>query len=550
MPFIKFSRTKNFTNQVPSTSSPKQIWNWRIISTMFIIGTLGASRGADEGIISGIEGQKEWLKLYGITNGSSAQSNVVSMVQLGCVLGSLLAFFCVDWFGRLRTCQLCTIVWIIGTTIWITSTQGGPSGLSQMYAGRFIAGTGIGGTSVCVPTFLSEVAPKARRGMAVNIFAFSVYIGIVIGYFANYGSQRHIDANSSARWRIPVSINFIFADLSFLGSLIVKESPRWLLKRGKEDQAKRVLLYYRQLDEHHPYFKEEFDSMLEQHDRERQESHGNVLAGLSRLFTSSSQLYRLVIVGILVQILSNWSGGGGSLTIYAPKLLNLVGVHSNSSLFTTAIFGIVKLLSAMCAAFFLIDKIGRRKSVFIGISLQCIAAIYLSAYLGIVKDPLDGANSASHQHAGIAAIVAIFIAGIGWTLGFNAISYLIGTEIFPSSTRALATTIIMIFHFVNQYGASRALQPMLHSMNGVGLFAFNASVCFISIIYVAIFIPETSGRSLEEMESLFRKPWQRSFRTRQEQQTNDIEWTMQQNNLQQSSEYDEKDSQTKREIIL
>lgn len=540
MSFLKKSQTTGPTTQVAHETSPKEIWNWRVIGTMIIIGTLGASRGADEGIISGIEGQKQWLELYGITNGSSAQSNIVSMVQLGCILGSLLAFFCVDWFGRLRTCQLCTIVWIVGTVIWISSTQGGPSGLSQMYAGRFIAGTGIGGTSVCVPTFLSEVSPKARRGMAVNIFAFSVYVGIVIGYFTNYGSQRHVDANSTARWRVPVSINFIFAGLSFLGSLIVKESPRWLLKRGKQEEAKQVLLYYRQLDEHHPYFKEEFDSMLEQDERERLESHGNVLAGLARLFTSPSQVYRLVVIGILVQILSNWSGGGGSLTIYAPKLLNLVGVHSNSSLITTAIFGIVKLISAMCAAFFLIDRIGRRKSVFIGISLQGIAAIYLSAYLGVVKDPLNNANSVSHQNAGVAAIVAIFIAGIGWTLGFNAISYLIGTEIFPSSTRALATTIIMVFHFVNQYGASRALQPMLHHMNGVGLFAFNASVCFISIIYVAIFIPETAGRSLEEMEQLFRSPWERFSKRKSDlESTNDLEWT-QDTPHQRSSDEDEK----------
>lgn len=450
------------------------------------------------------------------------------MVQIGCVLGALLAFFLVDHLGRLRTSQVCILFWLAGITIWITSYRGGASGLAQVYAGRFVAGTGIGGTAVCVPTFLSEIAPKSRRGLAVNVYAASVYLGILIGYFANYGCQVHVPAESAKRWMVPVSINYLFGGTTLIGSLFLRESPRWLLRSGQTERAQSVLQYYRRLDMSHPYFVEEWEGMEREAEALAQQTR---LRSIIALFTDRSQLYRLCAIGIAIQILSNWSGGGGSLTIYAPRLLALVGVHSNSTLFTTGILGVVKLLSALTATFFLIDRLGRKRSVFIGITLQGIAAVYLAAFLG-ATDLSSAMLTGSEQRGSIAAIVAIFVAGIGWTFGvsaapppfcfallwiktrltpaqFNAISYLIGTEIFPLSTRAMASSIIMVFHFVNQYGASRALQPMLHTMQGYGLFTFNAVVCFFSIAYIALFIPETAGRSLEEMNSLFEGPWYR-----------------------------------------
>lgn len=421
---------------------PREVWNWSeslrdrptaccmgstlipkvgtsnsgVKCAVFVIGILGASRGADEGIISGIESNKEWLRTYGIQDGGAAQSNVVSMVQIGCVLGALLAFFVVDHLGRLRTSQVCILFWLAGITIWITSYRGGASGLAQVYAGRFVAGTGIGGTAVCVPTFLSEIAPKSRRGLAVNVYAASVYLGILIGYFANYGCQVHVPAESAKRWMVPVSINYLFGGTTLIGSLFLRESPRWLLRRGLTERAQSVLEYYRRLDMSHPYLVEEWEGMEREAEALAQQTR---LRSIIALFTDGSQLYRLCAIGIAIQILSNWSGGGGSLTIYAPRLLALVGVHSNSTLFTTGILGVVKLLSALTATFFLIDRLGRKRSVFIGITLQGIAAIYLAAFLG-ATDLSSATLTASEQRGSIAAIVAIFVAGIGWTFGVSA----------------------------------------------------------------------------------------------------------------------------------
>ena len=155
-------------------STPREALNWRLAFAMSVFGFLGMSRGSDEGIISGIQESPAWRRTYGIEAGSSTESNVVSMVQIGCVPGSLLAFLIVDSLGRVRTAQICCTLWLLGNTLWISSA--GNVGL--MHAARFVSGVGIGGFPVACPTFLAEVAPRTVRGLAVCLFSMSVYIGI------------------------------------------------------------------------------------------------------------------------------------------------------------------------------------------------------------------------------------------------------------------------------------------------------------------------------------------------------------------------------------
>lgn len=111
-----------------------------------------------------------WQREFNVESGSAAQSNIVSMLQLGNIPGSLLTFFIVDRIGRIRTVQLCSLLWILGSAIWITSA----GSVGQTLAGRFVAGIGVGGFPVVCPTFLSEVAPRTIRGLAVTVFSMSV----------------------------------------------------------------------------------------------------------------------------------------------------------------------------------------------------------------------------------------------------------------------------------------------------------------------------------------------------------------------------------------
>lgn len=160
---------------------PREVLNWKLWFAVFSFGIMGAARGIDEGLISGTFNSKGFQKMLHLdtleeTEYANIEGNVSAMVQIGSVGGALLAFVLADRIGRLwATRQLC-LLWILGVVIFMTN--GGR--LGQVYAGRLIMGLGIGQTTVIAPVYISEIAPKAVRGLCTCVFAGSVYIGIMV----------------------------------------------------------------------------------------------------------------------------------------------------------------------------------------------------------------------------------------------------------------------------------------------------------------------------------------------------------------------------------
>jgi hypothetical protein len=172
----------------------------------------------------------------------------------------------------------------------------------------------------------------------------------------------------------------------------------------------------------------------------------------------------------------------------------------------------VKFISALICAFFLVDFLGRKRSLSLGIILQFVSVLYISIYLTAVPTITAGkVQSAAAKHAGTGAIVFIYFSGVGWALGWNSIQYLIGAETFPLRVRSLGTSLIMCFHFVNQYGNSKAVPLMLINGPGgltpKGTFWFFSAVTLLGLGFVWLFLPETAGKSLEGMDELFGLPW-------------------------------------------
>lgn len=172
----------------------------------------------------------------------------------------------------------------------------------------------------------------------------------------------------------------------------------------------------------------------------------------------------------------------------------------------------MKFVSALICAFFLVDFLGRKRSLFIGIILQLVSVLYIAIYLTAVPTITAGqVQSSAAKHAGTGAIVFIYFSGVGWALGWNSIQYLIGAEIFPLRVRSLGTSLIMCFHFVNQYGNSKAVPLMLIDGPGgltpKGTFWFFSAVTLLGLGFVWFFLPETAGKSLEGMDELFGLPW-------------------------------------------
>jgi hypothetical protein len=163
----------------------------------------------------------------------------------------------------------------------------------------------------------------------------------------------------------------------------------------------------------------------------------------------------------------------------------------------------------MLCAFFLIDFIGRKRSLSTGITIQFFSMLYMAIFLLIDNNIADSKvpQTSSQKHAAMGAIVMIYFSGFGWALGWNSIQYLINSEIYPLRLRALGGSFAMTFHFVNQYGNSKAVPLMFLSMTTGGTMMFFSIVTAVGLIWVWFFLPETSGRSLEALDEMFNLPW-------------------------------------------
>lgn len=502
---------RKFRWKVEDNDSPKEIYNWTLYLTVFVFGILGAARGLDEGSISGSVAQISFKNQFGLSDTSKSEheiadlkSNITSMVQLGSVAGAMLAMYTVDKLGRINALREVCVIWIVGAAIQISSSKVG-----QLYAGRFIEGLAIGQTTTIGPTYLSEVAPRQIRGLCGCIFAGAVYIGIMLMYFAHYGTALHISSDSRLQWVVPTSLKLVFAGSIFIMTfLFTVESPRWLLKVNRQEDAIKALCKIRRLPEDHPFIIGEISDVNELIMVEKQAVQGNsVLTLVKEFFLVKANRYRFFVVSAGTQLLGQWSGAN-AVTIYAPELFAVAGVTGVEKLKMTAILGVVKFTSAYLSAFFIIDFLGRRTALYIGISLQFVCELYYAIFLNVVPEAAEmGDLTGSKARASKGALAALFLSGCGWTMGFNSVQYLLGSEIFPLNIRSFAQSMVMVLHFANQYGNSKAVPKMMIALEPYGAFYLFCGVLAFSLFWAWFCVPEVAGRSLESIDEIFNLPW-------------------------------------------
>ncbi|CAI7592041.1 unnamed protein product [Penicillium discolor] len=495
-------------------SLPKETLNAKLWFAVFAFGLMGAARGVDEGLITGVFNSNAFKQSVGIDDLekdelASIKGTISSMVQLGSVAGALFAFIVCDRIGRVwATRQLCCL-WILGIAIFI----GNNGNMGAVYAGRFVAGLGIGQTCVVGPIYLSEISPAPIRGLCTCMFTGAVYLGIMIAYFANWGTQIHM-ADTFNRWAVPTSLHLMFAGIILILTFFQLESPRFYIKQGKREKALEVLCKLRGLPADHPYVLNEITEMDVAFQEEMEATLGMGWKGLFKeILGIKRNAYRLFLTN-LAQNMACWSGGS-AITVYAPDLFTLVGITGQEqSLFSTVVFGVVKFVAAIICALFLVDMAGRKRSLIIGIVLQSIAMFYIAIFLNLVpiaENP-DFVPTKTQNRASTAAIAFIYISGVGWALGWNSGQYLLSSELFPLRIRGICSSITMAMHFICQYAVNRALPEMLLKDGGLGphgTFYFFGVISVLGGFWVWLFVPEAAGRSLETIDKMFDLPWYR-----------------------------------------
>ncbi|RAL00699.1 quinate permease [Aspergillus ibericus CBS 121593] len=478
---------------------------FRLLCAALCFGFSGAARGLDSGLIASTVAEQSFIDQFHLkANYLSASqqanrlSNITSMVHIGSLPGAIVAFLCSERIGILWTIRQCCLLWIIGSLIFMTSHN-----LGQVYAGRFIMGLGIGQFGVVAPIYLGEVAPKEIRGMLVGTYGMSEYLGIMIGYFSIWGASIHIPNSSAKQWVIPQSVQIMWAGLLLVASLFCEESPRFLCRQGRPRAALHSLARLWNLSPLDPGIHIEVSNAQIQLDIEGQVTSGaRFLGALKRLFGTKDHLKRIAFVCVL-QCLGEWSGPN-SVTTYAPELFGIFGIQGQSQkLFTTAIFGAVKFAFALISALFLIDSLGRRKTLYLGLVIQVIALTYDSIFLTVYSSLSGDSQGPATKHAAIGAIVMIYFIGVGWALGWNSIQYLITAESFPLGVRIAGVSLVTLWHYANRIGISKATTLMLLSLTPKGTFWFFTGMSLLGLVFAWFFLPETSGKGLEETNKLY-----------------------------------------------
>ncbi|SPO28834.1 related to Quinate permease [Ustilago trichophora] len=492
---------------------PSQALNWRLLLAVMTIGLLGASRGMDEGVISGSIGTPAFEHAFNVKKKSNKESNIVAMVQLLSTLGALVGYAMSDKFGRVAAGRLsCTLI-IIGSAMWMASAER----IALLYIGRMVTGVGVGISSVCSPVFLVETAPRQIRGLCTSVYSVSIYLGAMLGYAVNLGASRTQNRRQNIVWQIVIVLPMVWHAMLLIGTFFIHESPRWLLDQGHVEKAARSLKFYRNLDENHPAMLEETqlmrESIAEEHQRQAERMEALPANSLQRRYKTLLKL-KLVLtnrknllkvgLGVMIQVLVQF-GGPGAIATYANRIMTLVGASDSGGYVMSVGFGATKLGCGILSSLLFIDLFGRRKTLLVGVLIQGLSMLYVAVFLGLY---VQGHHTKGEKHAGQAALAAIFISGASFSAGGNLAQYLVGTEIFEVHVRSLASSLVMAMHYLLQFSATRTLQPMLNSpMGGAGTFAFYAGVSLVlALPFYAIFLPETAGLPLEEIDQVFDRP--------------------------------------------
>lgn len=437
---------------------------------------------------------------------TNRKANITSFGVLGSTFGSLLCLVINDRLGRLRTWRLSVIIWASGLIVQIFSS--GIYGL--LLFARIWAGIGAGGLTVVTPIYLGEIAPSRSRGTTISIFQVFLLSLLAIGFFVNYGASIHLAATRE-QYRVVQSIPLIAVGLSFISSFFLPETPRWLISCDRSEEALTVLTRLRRESRSSESTALEFAQMVDEVQTNNQALRDtSVLDVIHEVWTVPKFRSRLIFA-LLLQTIAQWSGGNG-ITFYIPQVFEYAGVDGSTSLITSGVYGIVKLVFTMLFTWGLVDIVGRRRSMLTGISLQLISHVWLAIYTSVFYNSQTG--KVANKSASDAAIASVFIYAIGWSIGLCTVQYVYATEIFPTRIRSVCYAQNMFLHWAFQFAVVRTTPNMFVSFHIWGAFVFFASICLIGLVVLGLWAPETKGVPMAMMDELFSGKWWLTWRAK------------------------------------
>ncbi|KAF9730957.1 hypothetical protein PMIN02_012201 [Paraphaeosphaeria minitans] len=493
-----------WSTHASGTQDPPKVRNWRIHMIAMVASMSALAMGYDTAVIGGTMALNSFIRDFGWANASKSsrdmiQANIVSTFQAGCFFGALLTFPIAEKIGRKRTVMIAGLVFLLGAVLQ-TAAQGN---LSLIYSGRAIAGLGIGASSLTVPVYIAEVAPPSIRGRLVGIFEIASQGGGMLGFWINYATDQTINVNNKAQWVIPLSLQLVPGVLLVSGMFWCPESPRWLARGDNFDAAEKILTTVRGLPSSHPYIQHEMGEIRAQVE-ERSTNHLSKSAQLKKLFQKGTR--NRMGIGLALMFLQSFTGVN-IITYYAPRIFETLGISGTSlKLFSTGFYGIAKTLGMITFTVVIVEKVGRRKGLIWGAALGCIPMWYIGGYV-MRADPAAAAarGDISRDGWGYLAMVCVYVNAFIICATWQGITWTYASEIFPLDIRMLCVSLTTADTWLGSFIIARSTPYMISDL-GYGAYFFFASILLLMGVWALLFVPETKGVSLEEMDALFSKP--------------------------------------------
>ncbi|WP_461242787.1 sugar porter family MFS transporter [Secundilactobacillus muriivasis] len=443
----------------------------RKVSTGFIyfFGALGGLLfGYDTGVISGaILFIQKQLHL-----GSWQQGWVVSAVLLGAVLGAAIIGPSSDKYGRRKLLLLSAIIFFVGAIGSAFSPE-----FWTLIVSRIILGMAVGAASALIPTYLAELAPADKRGTVSSLFQLMVMTGILVAYITNYSFS-----GMYTGWRWMLGFAAIPAAILFFGGLILPESPRFLVKSGRTDEANAVLMNMNNDN------KEAVDAELAQIKQQANIKSG----GWSELFSKFVRPSLIIGIGLAIfqQVM-----GCNTVLYYAPTIFTDVGFGVSAALLAHIGIGIFNVIVTAIAVA-IMDKIDRTKML-IGGAIGMGISLFVMSF---------GMKFSGGSHvAAIISVIALTIYIAFFSATWGPVMWVMIGEVFPLNIRGLGNSFASVINWAANMVVSLTFPSLLDFFGTGSLFIGYGVLCFVSIWFVHKFVFETRNRSLEEIEATLRE---------------------------------------------
>jgi MFS transporter, SP family, galactose:H+ symporter len=434
----------------------------------FIAALGGLLFGYDTGVISG-------AVLFITKQFSLAvfpQELVVAVVLVGAAAGALVGGRLSDRIGRRKALLVTSVIFIVGALLCAAA-----SSLQVLIFGRVIVGVGIGLSSTTVPVYISEVSPPKARGWLVSLFQLAITIGILAAYVVDYLFAE------SQRWRWMLGLAVVPGVLLASGMLFLPETPRWLAENGLTEAARKVLTRIRGTQSVDEELTEIEATLSQAHERGR----------WSDLLLP--EMRPVLVIGLGLAVFQQITGIN-TVIYYAPTIIQSAGIPSASgAILATAGVGVVNVFMTV-VSMWLIDRVGRRPLLLTGI----VGMILSLALLG-----LNFRLASAHSQVAWVAIVIIMLYVASFAISLGPIFWLLISEIYPLRIRGLAEGTAATTCWSANLLVSLTFLTLLQALGATWTFWMYAALALVAWIFCYILVPETKGRSLEEIENDLRK---------------------------------------------